>query len=118
RLEASRGVVDVGHPAAHAGGEVAAGIAQHHDHAAGHVFAAVVAEALHHRHGAGVADREALAGYALEIGFARDGAIEHRVADDDVAGGLAPRLGRLTNDDPAAGEALADVVVGVADQLK
>ena len=86
-------VVDVGDAARHAGGEVAPGLAQHHDHAAGHVFAAMVAAAFDHRDGAGVAHREALAGDALEIRLAGDRAVQHGVADDDV---LAPdRASRL-----------------------
>ena len=36
----------VGDAAAHAGGEVAAGLAEHDDQAVGHVFAAVIAEAF------------------------------------------------------------------------
>ncbi len=57
-------VEHVGDAAAHAGGEVAPGRAEH-DHApAGHVLAAVVADALDDRAGAGVAHREALAGEA------------------------------------------------------
>src|SRR5690606_30570700 len=41
-------VVDIGDAARHAGGEVAAGLAEHDDGAAGHVFAAVVTDTLHH----------------------------------------------------------------------
>ena len=41
-------VIHVGHAAAHAGREVAAGLAQHGHRAAGHVLAAVVTRALHH----------------------------------------------------------------------
>src|SRR5690606_22486656 len=47
--------------AAHARGEVAPGSPEHHDDAAGHVFAAVVADAFDDRPSAAVADREALA---------------------------------------------------------
>ena len=57
----------------------------HHDDAAGHVLAAVVARALDDGDGAGVAHREALAGDAAEIALAGDRAVEHRVADDDRA---------------------------------
>ena len=44
--EAAVLVEHVGDAAAHAGGEVAAGPAEHDDAAAGHVLAAVVADAL------------------------------------------------------------------------
>ena len=41
-------VEHVGDAAAHAGGEVAAALAEHDDEAVGHVFAAVIAEAFDH----------------------------------------------------------------------
>ena len=88
RLQRSRNaalaVEHVGDAAAHAGGEVAAGRAEHHHHAAGHVLAAVVADALDDRVRAAVAHREALAGEAARRRLARGGAVEHGVADDDV----------------------------------
>ena len=53
-----------------------------HDHqAVGHVFAAVVADAFDHGGSAGVAHGEALAGHAVEEGFAAGGAVEGDVAD-------------------------------------
>ena len=107
-------VEDVGHAAGHARGEVAAGLADDDDPAAGHVLAAVVADALHHGADAGVADAEALAGDAADVGLAGRGAVEGDVAGDDVLlrheGGLA----RREEDDLAARKALAQVVVGVA----
>ena len=48
------------------GGEVAPGAAEDDDDAAGHVLAAVVADAFDDRGRAGVADGEALAGEAAE----------------------------------------------------
>jgi len=44
---------------------------------------AMVARAFHHRDGAGIAHREALARDAAEIAFALDRAVQHGVADDD-----------------------------------
>ena len=44
------------------------------------------------------------------------GAVQQRVADDDVLARLEGRPERRLHDDPPAGEALAQVVVGVADQ--
>ncbi len=89
RLVAALGEISVlveheGDAAAHAGGEIAAGLAEHDDDAAGHVFAAMRARALDHGDGAGIAHGEALAGDAAEIAFARDRAVEHGVADDDA----------------------------------
>ena len=91
-----------------------AGFAEHHHRAVGHVLAAVVADAFHHRGGAGVADGEALAGHAVEEGLAAGGAVQHDVADDDVLFGHEGRRAGRVDDELAAREALADVVVGVA----
>ena len=83
-LEVAVLVEHVGDAARHAGREVAARRAEHDDDAAGHVLAAVVAGAFDDRDGAGVAHGEALAGDAAEIALAGDGAVQHRVADDDA----------------------------------
>ena len=96
------------------GGEVEPGRAEHDDAAAGHVLAAVVADALDDRHGAGVAHGEALAGEAAEERAARAWRRRARCCRRS----RSPRrrsggLGRA-HDDGAAGQALADVVVGVA----
>src|SRR6185312_9053648 len=117
RAETAVRIVDVGDAAGHAGREVAPGLPEHRHHAAGHVFAAVVAHALDDGHGARVAHGETLAGHALEVGLAGDGAVEHGVADDDVLGRLARRLRRLAHDHAAAGKTLADLVVGVAGEV-
>src|SRR6185503_8796799 len=64
RAEVADFVEHIGDAARHAGGEVASGGPEHDHHAAGHVFAAMVAGALDHRHRAGIAHRETLAGDA------------------------------------------------------
>ena len=74
----------------------------------------MVAHALHHREGAAVADREPLARDPAEIGFAAGGPVERDVADQDVLLGHEGGLARGEDDELAAREALADVVVGVA----
>ena len=74
----------IGDAARHPGREVASGVAQHHHHAAGHVFAAVVAHPFHHRRGARVAHREALPRHSSEVALPGDGAVQHGIADDDV----------------------------------
>src|SRR5439155_7002754 len=111
-------VQHVCHAAAHAGGEVAAGPAEH-DHApARHVLAAMVAHALHHGPRAGVAHREALAGEAPEEGPAGGRTVEDGVADDYVLLGLevlAHAVARTDRED-APREALARVVLRVAAQ--
>ena len=64
-----------------------------------------------------VAHAEALAGDAGGEDLAAGGAVEHGVADDGCSSGPLERR-RLGGwiDDAAAGHALADVVVGFADQ--
>ena len=77
-------VPDVGDAAGHAGREVAAGRAEDHGPAAGHVLAAVVADAFDHRPGAAVADAEPLGRPAAEERLAAGRAVQRDVADDDV----------------------------------
>ena len=78
----------------------------------------MVPHALHHRDGAGVADREPLAGDAAEIALPGDRPVEDRVPDEDVLLGDEARLARGVDRDPPAGEALADVVVRVPLELE
>src|SRR5262249_13129646 len=73
----------IGGASRHACGKVATRRPDHHHHAAGHIFAAVVARALYHGDGARVTHGEALAGDSAEIALAGDRAIKHCVADDD-----------------------------------
>ena len=117
RGEPRRGIVDIGDAAGHAGREVAPGVAQYHHHAAGHVLAAVVAGALDDADRARIAHGEAFAGDAFEIGFSGDGAVENRVADDDVLQRIARRALGLADHDAAARQPFADIVVGVAHQF-
>src|SRR4029078_8522637 len=93
-------------------------LAEYHPRASGHVLAAVVADALHHRRRARVAHREALAGDAAEEDLAADRSVEHRVADDDVLLRHDRALPRRIDDDPPAREAFADVVVGLPLELQ
>src|SRR5439155_13615662 len=94
--------------------EVTAGRAKDHDTAARHVFAAVIAHGQHYRVDAAVADAEALAGHAADVGLAGGRAVEGHVAGDDVFARHEGRAGGRVDDDLAAGQALAEVVVGVA----
>ena len=110
-------VEDVGDAAGHAGREVAAGRAEHHHPPAGHVLAAVVADALDDGGGTGVADAEPLADDAAQEHLAGGRAVQDHVAGDDLLLGrrTAPSGGGRDDDAPA-GQALAEVVVGVAGQ--
>ncbi len=108
-------VEHIGDPARHPGREVAPRPAQHDHPPARHVLAAVVADALHDR-----ASRPELRtanrspASAADEGLAAGRAVERDVAGDDVLLGDERRLGRRVDHEPAAGEPLAEVVVGVA----
>src|SRR5205085_4646507 len=104
----------VGDAAAHARREVAAGAAEHHHAAAGHVFAAVIADTLGHHVRPRVADAEPLARDAADVRLAARRAVERHVADDDVVLGAEGGPLRRIGDDLAAGETLAEAVVGIA----
>ena len=62
----------------------------------------------------GVAHREPLARHAAEIALARDRAVQHRVADDDRALRHGLACAARADDELAARQALADIVVGLA----
>ena len=89
---------------------------EHHHPAAGHVLAGVVAHALDHGDGPRVADAEPLPHLAPQEDLAGRRPVEDDVAGDDVLlGGEGGVLGR-PHHDAAARQALAQVVVGVAEQ--
>ena len=79
-------------PPRHAGREVATRRAEDHDPAAGHVFAAVVADAFDDRMGAAVADGESLGRPAADKRLTARRAVERDVADDDVVFGHKARF--------------------------
>ena len=109
-------VQHVGRAAGHAGREVAAHGAQDDDGAAGHVFAAMVPDAFDDGRGTAVADAEPFAGLAVDVDLAARGAEAGHVADDDVFRRRKVRFPRREHGDPAARQAFAQVIVGVAFQ--
>ena len=94
-------IVEIGAAAGHAGPEVRADRAEDHDDAAGHVLAAVLAEALDDRVGAGVADGEAHPGPADQVEPATGRAVQAGVAGDRLAA-RRPRRGPAPGRRPAA----------------
>src|SRR5699024_7545595 len=84
--------------------------------AAGHVLTAVVADPLDHRGGAGVAHAEAFPDQAAEPDLTGGGPVPDHVPGDDVVLGDPAGVPRRVHHDPATGQTLAEVVVGVADQ--
>ena len=93
-------------------------MAQNHHRAAGHVLAAVVANALHNGGGTAVAHGEALTGHAGNERLTAGSTVQGHVAGDNVLFRLkGDALGRA-HDDLAAGQALAHVVVAVAHKVQ
>ena len=93
------------------------GRAEHDDDAAGHVLAAVVADALDHGARARVAHGEALAGEPAEERARRPWRRRARCCRRSRSPRpRTPRASGRAHRDHAAGEPLADVVVGVAEE--
>ena len=84
---------------------------------AGHVFAAVIAAALNDSDSAGISHAESFARDAVNVRFAAGRAVECDVADDDVLARNERRVGGRLDNELAAGETLAEIVVGVAGEL-
>src|SRR5690606_21409150 len=108
----------IGDTARHARREVAAGLPDDHDNAAGHILAAMVAHTFDNRHRARVSHGKTLACHATEIALTFKRTIEHRIADDDGIFGNDTRVFRRTDDDATARKTLADIIIAVADQLE
>ena len=113
-LERAIRVPDVRDAAAHACAEVAPGRAEHDDATAGHVLAAVVADALDHCVRVRVAHGEALAAEAADVGLAAGGPVERDVADDHILLWRIRHALRRDDDHASARESFGEVVVGVA----
>ena len=118
QVEVTRFIEDIGGAPGHAGAEVDAGGTENHDFTACHVFAAVVADAFHDHGDAGIADPEAFAGLAVHEDSTAGRTVGDDVACDDVVFGTERRFtGRLDRDD-AAGESLADEIIGFACEVE
>ena len=104
--------------ARHARGHVPTGFTEHHDTSAGHVLAGVVPHAFGHRERTGVAGTEAFADPAAEKDLAGRGAVQQRVARDHVVLGEEQHVVGRLDDDASTRKPLADIVVGVTDQLE
>src|SRR5690606_32081366 len=86
--------------------------------AAGHVLAAVVADAFDDRARAAVAHAEALGRAAAEKRAAARRAIQRNGADQHLILGREAALTRGINNQPPAGKPFADVIVTVALELE
>src|SRR5207249_10908688 len=86
----------------------------HNDIAASHVLAAVVADDFDDCVDARIADRKALAGHAADEHLAARRAVKRYVAGDDIFLRRERAAFGRVEDNPAAAQALAKIVVGVA----
>src|ERR1700691_4751630 len=118
RCERAVFVEHVRDAAAHAGCEVASGLAEHHDQPARHVLASVVADALDDRMRTAVAHRESLAGDAAKERFAAGRAVERDVANNYVLLGLERRFLWRTHRHESARQSFAAVVVRLAFEIE
>mmetsp|Transcript_111573 Transcript_111573/g.315059 ORF Transcript_111573/g.315059 Transcript_111573/m.315059 type:complete len:613 (-) Transcript_111573:2912-4750(-) len=120
-LETVDGIPNPRDAAAHASAEVLTSSPEHRDTATCHVLAAMVACALDHGPGAGVAHGEALRTNAAHEANPRGRTVKASVADNDILFGHEAILEALpvwVNREGAAAEALAEVVLSVALELQ
>src|SRR5204862_6219162 len=104
----------VGHP----GGEVAAHRSQDHDDSARHVLAAVVAGAFDDGDCARIPHRKPVAGAPRGKEPSGGGAIERGVAEQNVRTGAVPGTAERPDDDLAAAQPFAYVIVGLALEMQ
>src|SRR5277367_822112 len=102
--------------ASHSGAKVHAHRAEDQRDAAGHVFAAVLAETFNDSQRATVAHREALAGASGNIKLAGSGTVEHGISRQHIATARGRRARR--NTDRSAGKSFAHVIVGLTGKLQ
>src|SRR5450631_1544599 len=111
-------VEHVGETAGESRAEINARAAEHQDHAARHVLAAMIARPFDHGERAGIAHREALPGGAGRVQLTAGRAVQAGVAHDDRFARDECRTCVRLQDDPAARHALADVVVRFAFEMQ
>mmetsp|Transcript_13331 Transcript_13331/g.42298 ORF Transcript_13331/g.42298 Transcript_13331/m.42298 type:complete len:300 (-) Transcript_13331:4135-5034(-) len=109
-------VEEIPDAARHARGHVAADGAEHNHRAAGHILAAVVAHALHDRHGQRVAHGESLARAPVDEQHAAGGAVQARVTSEGAVLWLSPKVRGRADGDHAPAHALAHAIVGLPDE--
>ena len=113
---ASVRIEQVGAAAGHPRPEIRPDRAQDDNDAAGHVLAAVLAEALDDGLRAGIPDREPHPGPPDQVQPPAGRAVQAGVAGDRLAARVGREVGLRGDDEPPARQALADVIVGLADE--
>ena len=92
--------------------------AELHDGSAGHIFAPVRAAAFDHRVGAGIPHGKPLTGLPGSEELPRCRPVKHGIANNGVLVRSKPRRRHRPDDDSAAGEALANIVISIAEHLQ
>ena len=78
----------------------------------------MLSHAFHHRISAGISHSEPFPCDPADKGFAAGGAVEGHISGDHVVtGGILPVPGRI-QDQLAAGQSFAEIIVGISFQLK
>ena len=111
----TRFIVDVSHAARHTSAEVTASRAKIDHHATSHVFERVVAESFDNCFDAGITNAETFASHACDVGFTRSRSVEANVASDDVFVSYEWRGFVWANNNLAARESFAEIVISIAD---
>src|SRR5262245_13949384 len=91
---------------------------EHHYTSTRHILTAMVPNGFYYGSYAAVADPEALASHATDICFATGCPIKRHVADNDVVFWHKGRAGRGIEDDLAARQSLAKIVIGIPFQFQ
>ena len=107
-------VQHIGDTAAHACRKVFAGSSKNHHPAAGHILTAVLAHALNHCIGAGIADGKPLSGHAVYKDLSAGCAVEGYISGNDIFLRLVATALRRINDKGSAGKPLSKVIVGIS----
>ena len=112
--EVSVDVENVSDSAGHSGREVSSGRTENDDSSAGHVFAAVIADAFDDGRRSGVSDAKSFGDESADESEAGSRAVQNDVSGDDVFFGGEGRLFWRIDDDSSAGQSFAEIVVRVA----
>ena len=78
----------------------------------------MIAHTLDDSVGPGIPNAESLSGAATEIGLSAGRTVEDHVAYNDVLFSFKCRGARGVDDHPAAGQSLADIIVGIPFKLE
>ena len=113
-------VVDVGNTTTHTGSEVTASLAKYNHTPASHILTTVITSALDDGYGSRVSDAKTLTDLSVDIQLSACSTVETSVSCDDIilCTEILTRTSWWQYADASAREALAEVVVALALELK